>query len=371
VSSSRAIPHTNDRGVACPIALVRLLVVFLRTLDDTRVPSGTTKTRILNAVDHAARVFGRRAALRIVGLTDDDRARQWKKRELVCTLDDLPPCPRTFPSRLTRDERNAVRELVEDDRHKHIPIRSLALLGKRLGRVFASAGTRSRLIREHGWRRPRARLYPAKRTVGIRATAPNEWWHVDVTIIRLLDGTKLYLHGVLDYYSRKLLAWTLEPVLRAEGTRAILLEAIAGVPANAKVNVMTDGGSENLIIAKDTDLAAVAEHIVAQTAIHFSNSMIEAFWKQLKHQWLYLHHLDSIATLRRLVTAYVQDHNDLIPRVELRARTPDEAYALAEVDLAERLATAHTDARRNRITANRALQCASCVPIPDHLRSAP
>ena len=99
--------------------------------------------------------------------------------------------------------------------------------------------------------------------------------------------------------------------------------------------------------------------------------MIETFWKQLKYQWLYLHHLATIATLRRLVTAHVADHNGLIPRAELGARTPDEAYAQAESDLAARLATAHTDARRARIEANRAVQCASCVPIPDHLRRAP
>jgi len=63
--------------------------------------------------------------------------------------------------------------------------------------------------------------------------------------------------------------------------------------------------------------------------------------------------------------------NALIPRVDLGARTPDEAYAQANSDLAVRLATAHTDARRARIEANRAVHCATCVPIPDHLSTAP
>ncbi len=43
-----------------------------------------------------------------------------------------------------------------------------------------------------GWRRPRLRLYPAKPKVGLRTGAPNEAWHIDVTIIRSLDGTKAY-----------------------------------------------------------------------------------------------------------------------------------------------------------------------------------
>jgi hypothetical protein len=34
--------------------------------------------------------------------------------------------------------------------------------------------------------------------------------------------------------------------------------------------------------------------------------MIEAFWRSLKHQWLYLNSLDSIERLRALVEFYVE-----------------------------------------------------------------
>ncbi len=93
---------------------------------------------------------------------------------------------------------------------------------------------------------------------GIRASAPNEWWHVDVTIIRLLDGTRAYLHGIVDNYSRRVLAWNLEERLCAEGTRKILTEARKALAEGATVRVMTDGGSENLIVHQD---AAVADHV--------------------------------------------------------------------------------------------------------------
>jgi putative transposase len=182
---------------------------------------------------------------------------------------------------------------------------------------------------------------------------------LDVTIIRMLDGSRAYLHGVLDNYSRKVLAWRVEPELSAASTRAILLEAREALVAGAKVNVLTDGGSENMIIAKDTDLVAVAEHVVAQVTVQFSNSMIEAFWKQLRHQWLYLHQLDSIAAVRRLVTEYIADHNTIIPREQLGGRTPDEAYARLALPI---IASAHLEARRARVEANRAVRCRSCSP---------
>ena len=47
-----------------------------------------------------------------------------------------------------------------------------------LGFVFASPSTWYRLIRIHNWRRPRKRIHPAKPKVGIRASHPNEIWHV-------------------------------------------------------------------------------------------------------------------------------------------------------------------------------------------------
>jgi hypothetical protein len=85
-----------------------------------------------------------------------------------------------------------------DETYRHLPVSRLALLAQRLGRVFASPTTWARLIREHGWRRPRTRIYPAKVKVGVQATAPNVYWHLDVTIVKLLDGTRAYVHAVID-----------------------------------------------------------------------------------------------------------------------------------------------------------------------------
>ncbi len=124
-------------------------------------------------------------------------------------------------------------------------------------------------------------------------------------------------------------------------------------------------------IRTHADLNAVAEHVVAQVGVAFSNSMIEAFWRSLRHQWLYLHSLDSIDVLRRLVAEYVDDHNALIPRVELGGRTPDEAYEGREGDLHERLSKAHHEARRARVEVNRNASCGACVTRSPDERGAP
>jgi hypothetical protein len=61
--------------------------------------------------------------------------------------------------------------------------------------MTATAGRRAY---DHRMRDLGRRLYPAKPTEGIRASRPNEYWHIDVTVIKLLDGTRTYLHAAID-----------------------------------------------------------------------------------------------------------------------------------------------------------------------------
>ena len=88
--------------------------------------------------------------------------------------------------------------------------------------------------------------------------------------------------------------------------------------------------------------------------------MIEAFWRSMKHQWLFLNTLDSVAAARRLVTFYVQAHNSQIPHSALRGRTPDEVYFGRGEEVSSELSAAKRAAREARLTANREALCSEC-----------
>jgi transposase InsO family protein len=70
----------------------------------------------------------------------------------------------------------------------------------------------------------------------------------------------------------------------------------------------------------------VIKLVLAQVDVLYSNSMIEAWWRSLKHQWLYLITLDTKETVAELVGFYVTQHNIVIPHFALDGLTPDEAY---------------------------------------------
>ena len=75
-----------------------------------------------------------------------------------------------------------------------------------------------------------SRVYPPKPRVGLRAAKPNEYWHVDTTIVRLVDGSRVYLQAVLDNFSRRILSWQLSDRFDTTVTAAILQEAAKALP---------------------------------------------------------------------------------------------------------------------------------------------
>ena len=303
------------RRIARLLSLLRLVVIALKvsgiSFARVRLPEGTAKLQLLRAIERSRSHLPLRTLLRAIGLSHA-RYHDWIRADR-CGLDDRPSCPRSSPQQLTLNEVNIIRDMVTSDEYRHVSTGVLAYLAQRLGKVFASPTTWYRLVRDHRWRRPRQRVHPAKPKVGIRASRPNEIWHVDTTLIRLIDGSRAYLHAVVDNFSRRILAWNVAGTFHPGVTAQLLLDASKRIPSG-KPMLLVDGGVENFNSAVDKVVeSGLLKRVLAQTEITFSNSLIESWWRVLKHQWLYLNTLDTVATVRRLVAFYTSEHNTHLP----------------------------------------------------------
>jgi putative transposase len=353
-----------ERRVALLTAVLRLLVALLRVcgfeLERARVPDAAGKRRLLRAIERSRRAMPLSAALRVLGLSSA-RYHASVGAEQACTLEDRPSSPRSMVQRLTYRELEAIGDMVQSTEHRHMSIRGLALHAQRIGKVFAHPATWSRLIRERGWRRPRVRLYPAKPKVGLRAHEPNEARHVDVTILKLLDGSKAYVHAVIDNFSRRILAWTVAGHLDPMNTRDVLGTAAESLGTTTKASVFMDSGVENLNGAVDMVFdGSVLRRVIARIDVSFSNSLIEAWWRSLKHQWLFLHLLDNLATVKKLVAFYVAEHNQTLPHSAFEGQTPDEVYFGRGAQVPDDLAARRRVARQQRVATNRSTACSAC-----------
>ena len=132
--------------------------------------------------------------------------------------------------------------------------------------------------------------------------------------------------------------------------------------------VYMDSGIENVnghvgdLFDNDNDNGThkTLRRVLAQIDVSFSNSMIEAWWRSLKHQWLFLHSLDNIATVRRLVEFYVSEHNETIPHSAFNGQTPDEMYFGNGAQVESALMERRQIARRARLNANQQRACSTC-----------
>ncbi len=232
--------------------------------------------------------------------------------------------------------------------YRHVPTRTLAVLAQRLGKVFASATTWYRLIRDHRWRRPRQRIHPAKPKIGIRASRPNEFWHIDTTLIRLLDGSRAYLHAVIDNFSRRILGGRSRPPSTPPPPPRFCWP-LPRAWSTVRPPCWSTGGVENFNGPVDELIhSGLLHRVLARIEITYSNSMIESWWRTLKHKWLYLNTLDTVSAVERLVRFYVQEHNTRLPHSAFQGQTPDEMYFQTGAQIPERLEAVRNEARRAR-----------------------
>ena len=209
------------------------------------------------------------------------------------------------------------------DRHARRP-GAAARQGLRIALDLVSPGAQVRLAPA------RLRVHPAKPKIGLRTTRANEMWHIDTTVIRLLDGSRADLHAVIDNFSRRILAWRVAEMFTPANSVAALVEASrTATPSETTPAVLADAGVENVNAQVDELISTgVLRQVLAFTDMKFSNSMIEAWWRSLTHQWLFLHSLDSITTVRRLVVFYVQEHNTVLDRLTTAGRKSfDEVFS--------------------------------------------
>lgn len=300
-------------------------------LGSARIPGAEIKERCLAAIEQARRRVPLARCLEAVGLSLA-RYKSWMLRRRRCRLQDYSSCPKLSPTKLTADEVATMGEMVADPCYVHFPVRALALHAARIGKVVASPVTWRRRIRLHNWKRPRKRVYPARPKVGVRASRPNEIWHIDVTMLRLLDGTRAAVHVCLDNFSRYVLAWRVGRTPTALGTRALLLAALSraqklGTLPDAP-RVVCDAGVENINAEVD---ALVGEGLIvreiAQVEVDYSNSMVEAFFRSAKHNFLYNIPLPFLEALSGRMAFYVREYYETMPHAAFRGATPEEIYA--------------------------------------------
>jgi putative transposase len=324
--------------------------------------------KIFNAANTAVQnirksqeVLGLNMTLKLLDLSQQQ---YWQlKQKLRCSQSLFNLCFPKHPTQLLLKEVNNIKKYCEDTRYIHWPLVSIYHQIIRDGAAKFHISTFYKYVGLLQLKR----LPPIHRrknhSTGIRAAAPLQLLHADVTVFRTIDNVKAYIFLVQDNFSRAILQYA----VRLNCKAATMMELVSNVhsqylqPAAIEhCQLLTDDGSENFGPVQDFILSAenpTLQHIVAQRDIEFSNSMIEAANKNLKYRFLYHKNIADYNSLCQYLPQAIDDYNNrphdvlsgLTPLEVLNGKTNDKISGSRQMQAAKAI----------RISENKQQKCCS------------
>jgi len=170
---------------------------------------------------------------------------------------------------------------------------------------------------------PQHKIYPYLLR-GMVIDRPNQVWCTDITYIPMRQGF-LYLVAIMDWATRKVLAWRLSNTMEAEFCVEALKDALAKYGPPEIFN--TDQGSqftsyEFTQVLKDAKVKISMDG----KGRWIDNRMIERLWRSLKYECVYIRAFDTGSEALCEIGKWLAYYNSERPHSTHGILTPDEAY---------------------------------------------
>lgn len=170
---------------------------------------------------------------------------------------------------------------------------------------------------------PQHKIYPYLLR-GVNVTRPNQVWSTDITYIRLPRGFA-YLTAVIDWYSRKVLAWRLSNTLDSEFCVDCLEQSLRsyGIPDIFNTDQGCQFTSEAFTGALKLNGIAISMDGRGRA---LDNIFVERLWRSVKHEDVYLKGYVDMPRLQLGLAEYFEFYNTERPHQSLGDLTPIEVY---------------------------------------------
>jgi putative transposase len=158
----------------------------------------------------------------------------------------------------------------------------------------------------------------------LRIDRPNQVWCADITYLPMRRGF-LYLVAIMDWYTRKVLAWRISNTLEADFRVEALNEAIHKFGSPEIMN--TDQGSQFTSFAWTDLLKRVGSRISMDGKGRcMDNIFIERLWRSLKYECVYLHAWETGSQARNGIGRWITFYNHQRPHTAHGGQPPAVVY---------------------------------------------
>ena len=158
----------------------------------------------------------------------------------------------------------------------------------------------------------------------VKVERPNRAWAMDISYIPMAKGF-VYLAAVIDWFTRRVLAWRVSIAMETSFCVEALEEALEKHGAPCIFN--TDQGSQ---FTSDAFTGVLLKRGISISmdgrGAWRDNVFIERLWRSVKYEEVYLKAYASVAEARDSLGRYFTFYNTRRPHQSLDGRTPDQAY---------------------------------------------
>ncbi|WP_299272415.1 DDE-type integrase/transposase/recombinase [uncultured Psychroserpens sp.] len=253
-----------------------------------------------------------------------------------CNASYFKWCVKRLSNQLLPKEVETIKVYMENEVYKHWSKSSIYLKALRDENLKCAMTTFYKYCRLLGFKnRPRKRKSDGYNP--IKTSKPNELWCADVTIFKTADTSKHYIHFLIDHFSKYIIGYK---ICSSPSSNAIkeLLDKAYQIHKPYKLQFLTDGGSENVNTTVSNFInnpEIPIEHFIAQKDVIFSNSMVEALNKVIKHQFLFPKDIANSNQLNKILNQSVEIYNHIRPQMSLGGNSPQETFNGITIDISK------------------------------------
>lgn len=270
-------------------------------------------------------------------------------------------CIRKYANQLLPSEVAIIKEYMVNETYTFWSKSAIYLRALRDKKLHCGLSTFYKYCRLLGYankpRQPKSQTYRPLKT-----NSPNEVWCADVTIFKTSDTTKHYIHFLIDHYSRYIIGYNICSRPSATVIKELVHSAYKTYKPNS-IRFLTDGGGENvnkLLVSYIQNPLVPITLLIAQKDVVFSNSMVEAVNKVIKHQFLFPKNISSRNHLKSVLKKSVFEYNQLRPQQAIGGNTPLETFQGRPVTISQYSVGIEAQ-KRLRVSTNRTNACSSCL----------
>ncbi|WP_457946093.1 IS3 family transposase [Pseudarthrobacter sp. alpha12b] len=289
--------------------------------------------------------YGVRRACSLLGLSHETwyRYRRGTKRPGVVVAHR----DRSYPNRISPEDEEKLLQTINNEEYSGLSVTQAVRRMADAGDIYCSMASAHRIVRRHGQNGDRRRRRSAGAATTSRAkpvlqaTAPNQLWSWDITMLRGPGRQHLKLYTIIDVFSRKVMGHRVEQVEDTALAQDLIRSAVLAARTAPKVLHADNGGPMRSARTWELLRTLGIRPSHSRPRVSNDNPYIESLFKTVKYSLEFPERFESLKQARDFARWFFDDYNNNHLHSGLNWFTPTSVHDGSAADIRNHRQHAH------------------------------